>query len=69
MIPGGICNRSSNRSSNCATSDGNAGRGPTTLISPRTTLNNCGNSSNDVARKNAPTRVTRGSRSNLNNGP
>ena len=68
-MPGGICSRSSSRLSNWATSAGSAGRGPTMLIWPRSTLNSCGSSSSDVARMNRPMRVTRGSRSSLNSGP
>ncbi|MNT83924.1 hypothetical protein D3C72_2238650 [compost metagenome] len=37
------------------------GRGPTTDISPRSTLKNCGSSSRLVRRRKAPTRVMRGS--------
>ena len=36
-------------------------RGPTRLISPRTTLNSCGSSSRLVRRRNRPLRVMRGS--------
>src|SRR2546423_1726687 len=38
---------------------GRSGRGPTTDMSPRTTLMNCGNSSRLVRRRNAPNRVGR----------
>src|ERR1039458_5451631 len=37
------------------------GRGPTRLISPRTTLMSWGSSSNPVARSRAPSRMSRGS--------
>src|SRR6185312_2857837 len=40
----------------CATA---CGRGPTTDISPRSTLTNCGTSSSEVRRRKEPTRVTR----------
>src|SRR5436305_1647995 len=41
------------------------GRGPTRLISPRSTLNNCGSSSRLVLRIQLPLRVMRGSRLSL----
>ena len=44
---------------------GNAGRGPTSDISPRSTLINCGNSSRLVFRKNRPNSVTALSRESL----
>ena len=51
------------------TSEGMGGRGPTTLISPFNTFQNCGSSSSDVRRRKRPTRVTRGSFAILNTGP
>ena len=44
---------------------GNGGRGPTSDISPRSTLISWGSSSRLVRRRNAPTAVTRGSASSL----
>ena len=38
-----------------------SGRGPTRLMSPRTTLTSCGSSSSDQRRSTVPTRVCRGS--------
>src|SRR5229473_1227604 len=52
-----------------ATSPGSGGRGPTTLMSPRSTLMSCGSSSMEYFRRMAPTRVTRGSFRILNTGP
>src|SRR5512140_1559330 len=47
--------------SNFITSDGNGGRGPTSDISPLSTLNSWGSSSIEYFRRNLPIRVTRGS--------
>ena len=48
---------------------GSAGRGPTTLMSERSTLMNCGSSSKLSLRSHLPTRVIRGSSAILNTGP
>ena len=48
-----------------ATAYGTSGRGPTRLISPRSTFHSCGSSSRLVRRRNAPTRVIRGSSGTL----
>ena len=46
-----------------------SGRGPTRLIRPRRTFQNCGSSSIEKLRRKRPTRVTRGSPSILNSPP
>ena len=51
-----------------ATICSSSGRGPTRLISPRTTFQSCGSSSRLVLRRTRPTRVTRGSRTSLKTG-
>ena len=56
--------RSSNSGIACdrsLSSSGRSGRGPTMLILPRSTSQNCGSSSSRDLRRNLPTRVTRGS--------
>src|ERR1700731_4172737 len=45
----------------CSYSSGKGGRGPTRLISPRSTFHNCGSSSRLYFRKNLPSGVIRGS--------
>src|SRR5438046_529847 len=54
---------------NCRTNTGRSGRGPTSDMSPTSTLKNCGSSSRFVARRNAPSRVRRGSFSAVICGP
>ena len=48
----GICSHSSSKNA------GRIGRGPTTLMSPRSTFHSCGSSSRCVKRRRAPRRVT-----------
>ncbi len=60
-MPGRTANRRIVSSSIAATSTGSEGRGPTSDISPRSTLRSCGSSSIDERRSRAPNRVTRGS--------
>src|SRR5437899_2084707 len=60
--PGTVCR---NRSTNT----GRSGRGPTTLISPRRTLTNCGSSSRLKRRRNEPMGVRRSSPAAAHTGP
>ena len=64
--PGGVRGA---RSGNSSTSVRKAGRGPTRLISPFSTLISWGSSSRLVRRRKWPIRVTRGSTPILNSGP
>ncbi len=52
-----------------AASSGRSGRGPTRLISPRSTFTACGSSSRCQRRSTRPTRVTRGSAGGDQAGP
>lgn len=61
VIPGLTASRPRWRSVYWATCTGIVGRGPTIAMSPRRTLTRLGSSSIDVRRRNAPTRVMRGS--------
>ena len=69
VMPGLTRRRSLRSSFHWTASWGSAGRGPTRLMSPLTTLISCGSSSIEVLRRNWPTRVTRGSSAILNIGP
>ena len=69
MIPGRTRSRSWASAGHISTSVGSAGRGPTTLISPRSTFQNCGSSSSESLRRYRPIGVTRGSLRILNSAP
>ncbi len=68
VSPGSTENRSDAESGSASASSGHSGRGPTKLISPRSTFNSCGNSSMLQRRSHRPTRVMRGSLVILKNG-
>ena len=61
LMPGFTDRRRRWRSVYWATCTGTVGRGPMIAMSPRSTLTRLGSSSIDVRRRNAPTRVMRGS--------
>ena len=65
-MPGFRLSRLRRQSTTCWSSSRMSGRGPTRLISPRTTFRSCGSSSIEKRRSHAPTRVTRGSFGILN---
>ncbi len=69
VIPGRTANRSDTPRPTLALSDGSIGRGPTRLISPAITLNNCGSSSSDVRRRKRPIGVIRESSGTIGFGP
>ena len=54
VMPGVRCRRLRSSPRTCTSSSSTSGRGPTRLISPRMTLNSCGNSSSEVRRKSLP---------------
>ena len=68
-MPGLTRRRWMSSESHASVSWGRAGRGPTRLISPRTTFQSWGSSSIEVLRRMRPTRVTRGSCLILKSGP
>ena len=68
-MPGVVSSRRLAQPVICSDSWTTNGRGPTRLISPRSTFHSCGSSSMLHLRRNAPTRVMRGSSAILNSGP